>query len=152
MNEERTGKCLRQVEHILGHLWHRCSIAVNQVMNEERTGKCLRQVEHFLGHLWHRCYIVVNQVMNEERTGKCLRQVEHILYHLWHRCFIPASLIVFVNYNYKIITSLLLQSANSVDTKSCVGEQLYRWCICNRNCSLYTVCFRSSSVGKETQL
>jgi hypothetical protein len=32
MNEERTGKCLRQVEHNRGHLWHRYSIAVNQVM------------------------------------------------------------------------------------------------------------------------
>jgi len=32
MNEERTGKCLRQVEHIRGHLWHRYSITVNQVI------------------------------------------------------------------------------------------------------------------------
>jgi hypothetical protein len=32
VNEERTGKCLRQVEYIRGHLWHRYSIAVNQVM------------------------------------------------------------------------------------------------------------------------
>jgi hypothetical protein len=32
MNEERTGKCLRQVEHIRDHLWHRYSITVNQVM------------------------------------------------------------------------------------------------------------------------
>ena len=32
MNEERTGKCLRQVEHIRGHLWHRYSITINQVM------------------------------------------------------------------------------------------------------------------------
>ena len=32
MNEERTGKCIRQVEHIRGHLWHRYSITVNQVM------------------------------------------------------------------------------------------------------------------------
>jgi Ni,Fe-hydrogenase III large subunit len=32
MNEERTGKCLLQVEHIRGHLWHRYSIADNQVM------------------------------------------------------------------------------------------------------------------------
>jgi hypothetical protein len=32
MNEERTWKCLRQVEHICGHLWHRYSIMVNQVM------------------------------------------------------------------------------------------------------------------------
>ena len=32
MNEERTGKCLRQVEHICSHLWHRYSITVNQVM------------------------------------------------------------------------------------------------------------------------
>jgi hypothetical protein len=31
-NPERTGKCLWQVEHIRGHLWHRYSIAVNQVM------------------------------------------------------------------------------------------------------------------------
>jgi len=26
MNEERIGKCLRQVEHIRGQLWHRYSI------------------------------------------------------------------------------------------------------------------------------
>ena len=32
MNEERTGKCLRQVEHIRSHLWHRYSITVSQVM------------------------------------------------------------------------------------------------------------------------
>jgi hypothetical protein len=32
MNEERTGKCWRQVEHIRGHLRHRYSITVNQVM------------------------------------------------------------------------------------------------------------------------
>ena len=32
MNEERTGKCLRQVEHIRGYLWHSYSITVNQVM------------------------------------------------------------------------------------------------------------------------
>ena len=33
MNEERTEKCLRQVEHIRGHLWHRYSITVNQGTN-----------------------------------------------------------------------------------------------------------------------
>jgi hypothetical protein len=32
MHEERTGKCLRQVEHNRGHLWHIYFIAVNQVM------------------------------------------------------------------------------------------------------------------------
>jgi hypothetical protein len=32
MNEERTGKCLRLVELIRSHLWHRYSIAVNQVV------------------------------------------------------------------------------------------------------------------------
>ena len=32
MNEEMTEKRLRQMEHILGHLWHRYSITVNQVM------------------------------------------------------------------------------------------------------------------------
>jgi len=31
MNEERTWKCLRQVEHIRGHLWHIYSITVNQI-------------------------------------------------------------------------------------------------------------------------
>ena len=30
MNEEWTGKCLRQVEHIRGHLWHRYSTPFNQ--------------------------------------------------------------------------------------------------------------------------
>jgi len=34
MNEERTEKCLRQVEHIRDHLWHRYSIMVSQVMVE----------------------------------------------------------------------------------------------------------------------
>jgi hypothetical protein len=32
MNEERIGKCLRQVEDIPGHLWHRYSITINHVM------------------------------------------------------------------------------------------------------------------------
>jgi putative effector of murein hydrolase len=32
VNEERTGKCLRHVEHIRGHFWNRYSVAVNQVM------------------------------------------------------------------------------------------------------------------------
>ena len=32
MNEERTGKCLRQEEHIRGHLLHRYSITVNPVV------------------------------------------------------------------------------------------------------------------------
>ena len=32
MNEERTGKCLRQVEHIRGHLRHIYSISVNQTI------------------------------------------------------------------------------------------------------------------------
>jgi hypothetical protein len=32
MNEERTGKCLRQLEDIHGHLWHRYSVKVYQVM------------------------------------------------------------------------------------------------------------------------
>ena len=32
MNEERTGKCLRHVKLIDGHLWHRYSVTVNQVM------------------------------------------------------------------------------------------------------------------------
>jgi hypothetical protein len=33
MNKERTGKSvLRQVEHIRDHLWHRCSVTVNQVI------------------------------------------------------------------------------------------------------------------------
>ena len=32
MNEEGTGKCLRQMEHIRGHFWHRYSVALNQVM------------------------------------------------------------------------------------------------------------------------
>ena len=32
MNEERAGECLRQVGLIRGHLGHRYSVAVNQVM------------------------------------------------------------------------------------------------------------------------
>ena len=32
MNEEMTGKCLRQMEHTCDHMWHGYSIAVNQVI------------------------------------------------------------------------------------------------------------------------
>jgi len=32
MNKERTVNRLRQVEHILGQLWHRYSVTANQVM------------------------------------------------------------------------------------------------------------------------
>jgi hypothetical protein len=32
MNQEKSMKCLQQVEHIRGHLWHRYYITVNQVM------------------------------------------------------------------------------------------------------------------------
>jgi hypothetical protein len=32
LNQESTGKCLRQVEHIRCHLWHRYSISINHVM------------------------------------------------------------------------------------------------------------------------
>ena len=32
MHTERTEKCLRQVEHIHGHLWHLYSLTVNKVM------------------------------------------------------------------------------------------------------------------------
>ena len=34
MNEERTRKCLRQVEHIRGRLWHIFPVTVNQVMTK----------------------------------------------------------------------------------------------------------------------
>jgi hypothetical protein len=30
MNDEMVGKCLRQVEHICVHLWHRCSVTANK--------------------------------------------------------------------------------------------------------------------------
>ena len=30
MNDERARKCLRQLEHFRGHLWHRYSVPVNQ--------------------------------------------------------------------------------------------------------------------------
>jgi hypothetical protein len=32
MNDERTGECLRHVKLINGHLWHRYSVTINQVM------------------------------------------------------------------------------------------------------------------------
>jgi hypothetical protein len=37
MNEEKTGKCLRQVEHIRGHLQHRYSITVNNYGGDRKT-------------------------------------------------------------------------------------------------------------------
>ena len=37
MNEEKTGKCLRQVEHIRGHLQHRYSITDNNYGGDRKT-------------------------------------------------------------------------------------------------------------------
>ena len=42
MHKEWTGMCLRQVEYVRGHLWHRYYIAVNQVM--VTTVKHLKQI------------------------------------------------------------------------------------------------------------
>jgi hypothetical protein len=47
MNEERTGKFLRQVEHIRGHLWHRYFITVNQVIHGGDSIACLTRDEIF---------------------------------------------------------------------------------------------------------
>ena len=45
MNEERIRKYLRQVEHIRGHLWHRYSITLNQViMATTKLSKWLLEV------------------------------------------------------------------------------------------------------------
>jgi hypothetical protein len=47
MNEERTGLWLPQMEHIRGHLWHRYSLTVNQVMVATvKLEKWLLQVNH----------------------------------------------------------------------------------------------------------
>jgi hypothetical protein len=54
MNEERTGKCLRQVEHICGHVWHRYSITVNKVM--VATVKLSKWWVH-LNHCWHVLFV-----------------------------------------------------------------------------------------------
>jgi hypothetical protein len=37
MNEERNGKCLRQVKHVRGHFGHRGSLTVNQAMLGTQT-------------------------------------------------------------------------------------------------------------------
>jgi hypothetical protein len=55
MNGERTGKCLRQVEHIRGYLWHRYSITVNQVMIDDDRKKTVKikisvKVSWFINH------------------------------------------------------------------------------------------------------
>jgi hypothetical protein len=102
MNEERTGKCLRQVEHIRGHL---CSnipaepaygVYITQLI---RYVRACGSYQDFLGrelllirNLPNQGFLLVKLksllrklAMNEERTWKCLRQVEHIRGHLWHR-------------------------------------------------------------------
>jgi hypothetical protein len=37
MNEEGTGKCLRQVEHIRGHFWHIYSVALKPTHGGDRS-------------------------------------------------------------------------------------------------------------------
>jgi hypothetical protein len=51
INAKKTGKCLRQVEHIRGHLWHRYSITVDQL------------IVTTVGHLWHRDSVTVDQII-----------------------------------------------------------------------------------------
>ena len=70
MNEERTGKCLRQVEHIRGHLRHRYSITVNQFMVASLLAETLYQGNPDRNHkLWNTVsserYILHMQVLLE---------------------------------------------------------------------------------------
>jgi hypothetical protein len=51
MNEERTGKCLRQVEHIRGHLWHRYSITVISQLNQKEVSINLVR-SHYIHYLF----------------------------------------------------------------------------------------------------
>jgi hypothetical protein len=63
MNEERAGKCLREVEHICGHFLRRYSITVNQVM------EATKQISKWWHKLWNivstERYILHMQVLLE---------------------------------------------------------------------------------------
>jgi hypothetical protein len=63
MNEERTVKYLQHVEHINGHLWHRYSITINQVMvatvklskwwRQLNQSSCIVQHMEYISHSWY---------------------------------------------------------------------------------------------------
>jgi hypothetical protein len=74
MNEERTGKCLRQVEHIRGHLWHRYSITVNQVMVATvKLSKWWLQLNR--PSLWRWIYLVFSSEAHGFTSGVCCGRI-----------------------------------------------------------------------------
>ena len=91
MNEERTGKCLRQVEHIRGHLWHRYSITVNQVQvlnsyvicsdtfcHQNFSKRCVNQISWSIENLTK---IVMDSVKNYVR--QCTNHVREDIQNLY---------------------------------------------------------------------
>jgi hypothetical protein len=81
MNEEMTGKCLRQVEHIRGHLWHRYSIAVNRIKGVSSNSVDEEQIQNKMStqniiltllHLYIAIVIIFfnPRILNTQMKGK----------------------------------------------------------------------------------
>ena len=81
MNEERTGKCLRQVEHIRGHLWHWCSLAVNQVM--------------VVTHRSHYYFFVFILEFTQDVTDTQMGQVAPVILPEMYKIFMQAEVCIF---------------------------------------------------------
>jgi hypothetical protein len=78
MNVERTGKCLRQVEDIRGHLWHRYSIAINQVMEADDFNLTNR-------NLWFSRFLVCSNPLSR----KSWQEPQALEYRIRWEIYIP---------------------------------------------------------------
>ena len=67
MNQERIGKCLRQVEHIRGHYWHKYFIAVTQVI--VATVKLLIVARHQLNNFSAIASSFINEMLMRSVAG-----------------------------------------------------------------------------------
>ena len=105
MNEERTGKCLRQVQHIRGHLWHRHFVAANQVM--VATIKLSKWWLHFtlnlmINDLYPSWYICNQLTCNIGMIRKRKKILSNYLMYLQNRALSIIFSPKIANFNYII--------------------------------------------------
>ena len=85
MNEERIGKCFRQVEHIRGHLWHSYSIATKQDVTLMVYWKQMYDVTAWIEYrIKTVTYSYLNKIeaqMHIKKNNKCLILHQKCLSH-----------------------------------------------------------------------
>jgi hypothetical protein len=144
VNEERTGKCLRQVEHIRGHLWHRYSITVNQVMvgTVKFPKWWLQLYQKGTPQIASQCWANVGILLTtslDQRWQITLAQRDFA-----HRAFVGPTCWQFVIGTTSSGISYLLRDIYSI-CRFCWNVATYKWKVHNRKIEIisFVVKFRS---------